>query len=88
MSSAAIKRFSPAEYLALERVSEFHQEFFDGEMFRMSGGTIEHSQIAANVIGELRVAFAESFVRSTSRTGRNDACPCGSGKKFKRCCGP
>lgn len=21
------------------------------------------------------------------RTGRNDACPCGSGKKFKKCCG-
>src|ERR1035437_10351632 len=21
------------------------------------------------------------------KTGRNDACPCGSGKKFKRCCG-
>ncbi len=23
----------------------------------------------------------------TSDTGRNSACPCGSGKKFKRCCG-
>jgi uncharacterized protein YecA (UPF0149 family) len=21
------------------------------------------------------------------RVGRNDPCPCGSGKKFKRCCG-
>jgi hypothetical protein len=21
------------------------------------------------------------------KTGRNDSCPCGSGKKFKRCCG-
>lgn len=21
-----------------------------------------------------------------ARTGRNDACPCGSGRKFKRCC--
>lgn len=24
--------------------------------------------------------------RSPPRIGRNDACPCGSGKKFKRCC--
>ncbi len=24
----------------------------------------------------------------TSRPGRNDPCPCGSGKKFKHCCGP
>lgn len=22
------------------------------------------------------------------KVGRNDPCPCGSGKKFKKCCGP
>jgi uncharacterized protein len=26
-------------------------------------------------------------VRRESRTGRNDPCPCGSGRKFKKCCG-
>ncbi len=26
-------------------------------------------------------------VRATPKTGRNDPCPCGSGKKFKKCCG-
>ena len=25
--------------------------------------------------------------RETPKTGRNDPCPCGSGKKFKHCCG-
>jgi len=25
--------------------------------------------------------------RSTPKVGRNDPCPCGSGKKYKRCCG-
>jgi uncharacterized protein len=25
--------------------------------------------------------------RSQSKVGRNDPCPCGSGKKFKKCCG-
>jgi len=25
-------------------------------------------------------------VRATPKTGRNDPCPCGSGKKFKKCC--
>jgi len=25
--------------------------------------------------------------RPSARTGRNEPCPCGSGKKFKRCCG-
>jgi SEC-C motif-containing protein len=27
------------------------------------------------------------YVREQRRTGRNEACPCGSGKKFKKCCG-
>ncbi|MCX4239245.1 SEC-C metal-binding domain-containing protein [Paraliomyxa miuraensis] len=24
--------------------------------------------------------------RQTARVGRNDPCPCGSGRKYKRCC--
>jgi hypothetical protein len=24
---------------------------------------------------------------SKGKTGRNDSCPCGSGKKYKKCCG-
>lgn len=27
------------------------------------------------------------FQRDTPKTGRNDPCPCGSGKKYKKCCG-
>ena len=27
------------------------------------------------------------FDRALSKIGRNDPCPCGSGKKFKKCCG-
>ncbi|MGA2648447.1 MAG: SEC-C metal-binding domain-containing protein [Candidatus Sulfotelmatobacter sp.] len=25
--------------------------------------------------------------RSSTKVGRNNLCPCGSGKKYKRCCG-
>jgi uncharacterized protein len=25
--------------------------------------------------------------RRATKTGRNDPCPCGSGRKYKRCCG-
>ena len=28
-----------------------------------------------------------TFRRTTPKIGRNDRCPCGSGKKFKQCCG-
>jgi len=26
------------------------------------------------------------FQRESPKVGRNDPCPCGSGKKFKKCC--
>jgi hypothetical protein len=32
-------------------------------------------------------ATATTFRRSEPKVGRNDPCPCGSGKKFKKCCG-
>jgi SEC-C motif len=28
-----------------------------------------------------------SFRQSSAKVGRNDTCPCGSGKKYKKCCG-
>jgi len=30
----------------------------------------------------------ETFVRESAKIGRNDPCPCGSGKKYKKCCRP
>jgi SEC-C motif-containing protein len=29
----------------------------------------------------------KTVVRSSPKIGRNDPCPCGSGKKYKHCCG-
>ena len=29
-----------------------------------------------------------TFTRGAPKVGRNDACPCGSGKKYKKCCIP
>jgi preprotein translocase subunit SecA len=33
------------------------------------------------------VAAADTFVRDGDKVGRNDPCPCGSGKKYKKCHG-
>ncbi len=30
--------------------------------------------------------WAETFMHGSQSAGRNDPCPCGSGKKFKKCC--
>lgn len=37
---------------------------------------------------EIQKQFRESkIVRNIDKVGRNDMCPCGSGKKYKKCCG-
>jgi preprotein translocase subunit SecA len=35
----------------------------------------------------LESAVAVSTAQKTQKIGRNDPCPCGSGKKYKKCCG-
>jgi uncharacterized protein len=31
--------------------------------------------------------YPETYVRPEPKVGRNEPCPCGSGKKYKKCCG-
>jgi Uma2 family endonuclease len=54
MSTApAQRRFSVAEYLALEGDSSTKHEFYDGEIFAMAGATIAHNIIAGNIFAHL-----------------------------------
>ncbi len=56
---------------------------------RLGGGRLLGAYVRA-----LKEAFAEAasgkskpLKRPGSRIGRNDPCPCGSGRKYKKCCG-
>ncbi len=40
-----------------------------------------------NFRGEAIALRNEPFPRATPKAGRNEPCPCGSGKKYKKCCG-
>jgi preprotein translocase subunit SecA len=44
----------------------------------------ETQQASASTQG---AAAVKTIVRETPKVGRNDPCPCGSGKKYKKCCG-
>lgn len=48
----------------------------------------EHTQLDSLLRDETSLDFTPSqpFVRASPKVGRNDPCPCGSRKKFKRCC--
>ena len=52
-------RITPEEYLALERKSETRSEYFDGEMFAMTGAQREHNRITVNLTAELHNQFAD-----------------------------
>ena len=50
-------RITPQEYLELERKAEIRSEYFDGEMFAMSGAMLEHNTIVMNIARELSNQF-------------------------------
>jgi Uma2 family endonuclease len=43
------KRYTPQEYYALEREAEYKSDYYQGEIFNMSGGTARHSLISMNL---------------------------------------
>lgn len=54
MSTQPKHQYTLDEYLALERDSEVKYEYWDGEIFAMSGGTLLHDQIMGNADDLLR----------------------------------
>ena len=46
----------------------------------------EYAHLGRSVLGGVPATAAQA-PRRVTRVGRNDPCPCGSGKKSKRCCG-
>ena len=60
-------------------------------MLKMVGKTVEAETLEEEHrenSNELMSPFmpAKPIVRKTPKVGRNDPCPCGSGKKYKKCC--
>lgn len=39
------------------------------------------------VLAEIQDEKPEQVINREKKVGRNEPCPCGSGKKYKRCCG-
>jgi hypothetical protein len=48
-----MKKITEEQYLAIDRAAEFRSELLDGEMIAMSGGSMRHADLQANLIGEL-----------------------------------
>ena len=67
------------EFLASFTVKGVRQEHHERSQFQKVGG--------AWYFSEGKTLPPRPVMRSGPKAGRNDPCPCGSGKKFKKCCG-
>jgi Uma2 family endonuclease len=57
MASHTVTKLSEQEYLERERAAEYKSEFFRGEMFAMSGASMQHGRLQRNLIVELSNAL-------------------------------
>ena len=55
-------------------------------MMQVTGGPLQRVQLAKPIEPKAE-GSAATFSRSEKKVGRNDPCPCGSGKKYKNCHG-
>ncbi len=55
-----------------------------GKSFKAVGITEEDIR---TLLVDIQSGKSEPVRRLETKVGRNDPCPCGSGKKYKRCCG-
>ena len=51
------KYYTPEEYLALEEAADYRSEYFQGEIFAMSGGSANHNRITKNLVIALERSF-------------------------------
>ena len=54
MSAQPHTRLTPEEYLELDRASEFRNEYYQGQMYAMAGGSHPQGMLIAALGGELR----------------------------------
>jgi len=50
---SAVSKFSPQDYLLMDRLAESKSEYINGEIFAMSGASPAHNLVVGNLIREL-----------------------------------
>ena len=78
----------------MEEVERQRREALEKELAR---ARLRHDETSATATAQPQgrgegeagpsAATPETFVRQERKIGRNEPCPCGSGKKYKQCCG-
>lgn len=76
---AVIERITHIKLMTQEEIEAIHRQ--QEELLQMQLKAHQEAQAAQTMAEEKKI------IRATVKVGRNDPCPCGSGKKFKSCHG-
>jgi uncharacterized protein len=79
----------PKEPLTKEKGEELLQSMFAGaaRAYRYFEADRKSFAESGGYDASFEEGYPETYVRPERKVGRNEPCPCGSGKKFKKCCG-
>lgn len=73
-------------YTFEELINEYKSEYIKNKIY--SSATVLYcSKVFSNVFDVISTVKEEPVNIPTEKIGRNEPCPCGSGKKYKLCCG-
>ena len=70
---------------SMQSMMASHRRLLDGDSILLDDEFQE--ALDDNMIDDRPDTPPETIRRDGPRVGRNEPCPCGSGKKFKKCCG-
>jgi len=85
LSKVNIRAQVDADAVTMQRRRDTPMNFVHDESSAMAAG--QPPPPAPGAASEKDDATGTPFVRQTRKVGRNEPCPCGSGKKFKQCHG-
>ena len=73
------------KYTYKELIEEYKSEYIKNKIY--SSATILYcSQAFSEIFNDISRPKEEPKITADEKIGRNDPCPCGSGKKYKNCC--
>ncbi len=75
MAIDRIRQMTVEEYFAFDEASEYKNEYIDGEVYPMTGGTAYHAEIMLNVAFALQLRLRGGDFRFYSSAMRNSVSP-------------
>ena len=73
-------------YTLEELLKKYKRRYVDNKIIS-STTVLYRSKVFSNTLGIIEDNENKPEIDTSKKIGRNDPCPCGSGKKYKKCCG-